>query len=66
MAFAAALKDLEIIMLSEVSVTPTSYAITYLRQFRVWGDLLRIWNGNAINLGCDDHCTIINVLKFIE
>ena len=31
-----------------------------------WGDALRVWHGNAIKLGCDDHCTIINVIKFIE
>ena len=23
-------------------------------------------NGNAVKLGCDDHCTAINVIKFIE
>ena len=27
-----------------------------------WG----IGDGNAINLGCDDYCTIINVIKCIE
>ena len=25
-----------------------------------WGDPLRVWDGNAIKLGCDDHCTPIN------
>ena len=25
-----------------------------------------VWDGNAIKLGCDDHCTTINVIKFIE
>ena len=30
MAFAAVRMDIEIIMLSEVSETPTSYAITYM------------------------------------
>ena len=24
------------------------------------------WDGNAIKLGCDDHCTTINVIKFIK
>ena len=24
------------------------------------------WDGNTIKLGCDDHCTTINVIKFIE
>ena len=23
-------------------------------------------DGNAIKFGCDDHCTTINVIKFIE
>ena len=29
-----------------------------------WG--LVFWDGNAIQLGCDDGCTIINVIKFTE
>ena len=29
------------------------------------GDELVVWNGNAIKLGCDDHCMTINVIKFI-
>ena len=24
------------------------------------------WDGNAIKFSCDDHCTTINVIKFIE
>ena len=28
-------------------------------------DGLGFWDGNAIKLGCDDHCTSINVIKFI-
>ena len=31
-----------------------------------WGDALGVWDGNAIKLGCDDHCTTINVIKFTE
>ena len=31
-----------------------------------WEDGLGIRDGNAIILGCDDHCTTINVIKFIE
>ena len=31
-----------------------------------WGDGLEIWDGNAIKSGCGDHCTTINVIKFIE
>ena len=30
------------------------------------GDGLGIWNGSATKLGCDDHCTTINVIKFTE
>ena len=25
-----------------------------------------LWNGNAIKLGYDDHCTTINVTKFMS
>jgi len=34
---------------------------------QVWGsgDGLGVWNRNAIKLGCDDHCTTLNVIKFI-
>ena len=28
--------------------------------------MLGVWDGNPIKLGCDDHCTTINVIKFIE
>ena len=31
-----------------------------------WGDGLGVCNGNAIKLYCDDHCTTINVIKFIK
>ena len=31
-----------------------------------WGDALRVWDGNAIKFCCDDCCTTINVIKFIE
>ena len=30
------------------------------------GDGLGFWDGNIIKLCCDDHCTIISVIKFIE
>ena len=33
---------------------------------RVWGDALGVWDGKAIKFGCDNHCTTINVIKFIE
>ena len=25
-----------------------------------------VWDENAVKLGCDDHCTTINTVKFIE
>ena len=25
-----------------------------------------VWDRNAIKLGCDDHCTNINIIKFIK
>ena len=31
-----------------------------------WGDALKIWDGNAVKFGCDNRCTTINVIKFIE
>ena len=33
-----------------------------------WGVevVLGVGDGNAIKWGCDDHCTTINVIKFIE
>ena len=37
-----------------------------MRQLGWWGDALGVWDGNAIKLGCDDHCATINVIKFIE
>ena len=37
-----------------------------MRQVGDWGDVLGIWDGNAIKLGCDDRCTTINVIKFME
>ena len=30
------------------------------------GDAWGVWDGNAIKLDCHDHCTTINVTKFIE
>ena len=37
-----------------------------MRQVGEWGEALGVWDGNAIKFGCDDHCTTINVIKFIE
>ena len=31
-----------------------------------WGDGLGFWDRNPIKFGCDDCCTTINVIKFIE
>ena len=36
------------------------------RQVGTWGDGVGVWDGNAIKLDCDDHCTTINVIKFTE
>ena len=30
------------------------------------GDVVRVWDGNVIKFGCDDCCTTINVIKFIN
>ena len=30
------------------------------------GDAQRVWDGNAVKFGCDDCCTPINVIKFIN
>ena len=30
-----------------------------------WGGL-GVWDGNAIKLGCDDHCTTINVINLLS
>ena len=37
-----------------------------MRQVSGWGDVLGVWDGNAMKFGCDDHCTTINVVKFVE
>jgi len=37
-----------------------------MRQFEGWGDGLGVWDGNAVQLGCDDHGTTLNVIKFTE
>ena len=37
-----------------------------MRQVGGGGDALRVWDGNTIKFGCDDHCTTINVIKLIE
>ena len=31
-----------------------------------WGNILGGWDGNALKFGCNDRCTTINVIKFIE
>ena len=32
-----------------------------------WGrDGLGVWDRNAVKLDCDEHCTTINIIKFIE
>ena len=37
-----------------------------MRQVGAWGNALGVWDGNAVKLGCDDHCTTTNVIKFME
>ena len=37
-----------------------------MRQGGVWGDVPGVWDENAIKLGCDDYCTTISVIKFID
>ena len=32
----------------------------------MWGEALRVWDGNAVKFSCHDYCTSINVIKFIE
>ena len=43
---------------------PISQKIMYFKPLTT--NTLRVWDGNAIKFGCDDHCTTINVIKFIE
>ena len=37
-----------------------------MRQFGVWGMGWGFGMEMLLNLGCDDHCTTTNVIKFIE
>ena len=38
-----------------------------MRQIGVcWGVGVEVWDGNAIKVLCDDGCTTINVINFIE
>ena len=37
-----------------------------MRQVWGWGDELGVWDADAIKFDCDDQCTTINVIKFIE
>ena len=37
-----------------------------MRQVGVWGNALWVWDGNAIKMGCDDHCITVNVIKSME
>ena len=41
-----------------------------MRQAGGWrdvlGDALGVWDGNTVKLGCNYHCTTINVIKFIK
>ena len=37
-----------------------------MRQVRGVGGYTEVWDGHAVKFGCDDCCTIINVIKFIK
>ena len=32
----------------------------------MWGDVLKVWDGNAVKFDCDDCYTPINVINFIK
>ena len=36
------------------------------RQVRGWGNALKVWDRNAVKMGCDDCGTPTNVIKFIK
>ena len=36
------------------------------REAGGWEDALGLWDRNAIKLGCDDHCTTINVINSLS
>ena len=37
-----------------------------MKQVGGLGDALGIWDGNAIKMGCGDHCTTINVINLLS
>ena len=37
-----------------------------MRQVGGGWDVLGVWDGNAIKLGCDDHCITINVINSLS
>ena len=37
-----------------------------MRQVGGQRDGLGVWDGNATKLGCDDHCTTINVINSLS
>ena len=42
---------------------------TYSFQMRRawgWGDVLRVWDRNAVKFGCEDCCTTINVINALS
>ena len=47
---------------SEIS-SPTYIGLIHYGEGR---DGLAAWDGNVVKLGCDDGCTTINLIKFIE
>ena len=62
------LKEDTMIFSAEQILTPQALkTYGYQRRQTVGGrDGLGVWNGNAVKLACGDHCTTINIIKFIE
>ena len=52
--------------LAEEILTHLEKHVFQMRQIVGWGNGLGVWDRNVIKLGCDDHCTTVTVIKFIE
>ena len=37
-----------------------------MRQVGGWRVVPGVWDGNAIKLGCDDHCTTTNIINSLS
>ena len=49
--------------MESIGLAQNNYKSFRMRQVVGWGDVLGVWDGNAIKFGCDDHCTTINVTE---